>query len=407
MRLVHIQHDSLGGAEVKMSVSTVEDLWHLFNFITVGDIVRTKTVRKVVKETSTGSGASEKRVMKLNVLIQNIDFDPLGELRLSGVNRTESEFVKLNAHHTLSIRVENPQDVEVYKSEWDSLLQDRITEACNQEGKADTAAIAIDFGLANVCLVTPSLMVTKAKIECTISKKHRGSGSHRDESIGKFFQQVLDALLQHINFEIVKVVLLCSPGHVREEFMSFILTQAQRFSDVPGPMKTLLQNKSKFVLVKVSSGYKHSINEALADRNVVQRMQDAKCSNDLRVWQEFQDMMNTNPDRACYTPQYVFAAQSQGAIDKLLVSDALFRTQDVQTRRFYISLVETVKACAGHVIVFSSHHVTGEQLTRMSGIAAILRHPMPELDELEVDPNFLSSEAVNEMIREASSNSHS
>jgi hypothetical protein len=33
--------------------------------------------------------------------------------------------------------------------------------------------------------------------------------------------------------------------------------------------------------------------------------------------------------------------------------------------------------------IFSSSHVSGEQLGQMTGVAAILRFPLPELDELD------------------------
>ena len=37
----------------------------------------------------------------------------------------------------------------------------------------------------------------------------------------------------------------------------------------------------------------------------------------------------------------------------------------------------------GTVYVFSTMHVSGQQLQQVSGVAAILRYPLPDLDELE------------------------
>lgn len=39
----------------------------------------------------------------------------------------------------------------------------------------------------------------------------------------------------------------------------------------------------------------------------------------------------------------------------------------------------------GDVKIFSSLHISGEQLEQLTGIAAILRFPMPELEDDESD----------------------
>ena len=48
-----------------------------------------------------------------------------------------------------------------------------------------------------------------------------------------------------------------------------------------------------------------------------------------------------------------------------------------------MKLVESVRENGGQVYVFSSMHVSGQNLQQVSGIAAILRYPLPDLDELE------------------------
>lgn len=71
----------------------------------------------------------------------------------------------------------------------------------------------------------------------------------------KFFESVMQAVVRHVNFEIVKCVLIASPGFVKDQFFEYILQQAAKMDN-----KTLLDNKSKFLLVHSSSGFKHSLN---------------------------------------------------------------------------------------------------------------------------------------------------
>lgn len=83
----------------------------------------------------------------------------------------------------------------------------------------------------------------------------------------------------------------------------------------------------------------------------------------------------------------------------------MFRCQDVNLRKEYVNLVESVKEFGGDVKIFSSLHVSGErkfiidyvlqfliyllllELEQLTGIAAILRFPMPELEEDEESDN--------------------
>lgn len=57
---------------------------------------------------------------------------------------------------------------------------------------------------------------------------------------------------------------------------------------------------------------------------------------------------------------------------------------DVAKRRKYAALVEGVEAAGGAALVFSSMHASGEALNQLSGIAAVLRFPLPELEDQEL-----------------------
>lgn len=66
------------------------------------------------------------------------------------------------------------------------------------------------------------------------------------------------------------------------------------------------------------------------------------------------------------------------------LADKLFRINNVGKRKKYADLVEGVREAGGEALVFSSMHVSGEQLNNLSGIAAVLRFPLPELEDQEL-----------------------
>jgi protein pelota len=396
MRLKHFSDSGDEGVVMSVTVHTVEDIWHLYNLIVIGDVVRTHTVRKVIKEVGTGT-AAQQRHMVLNLRVDKpLDYDANGILRVSGVNETECEWLKLNAHHTSVIMYDPPQDVKVFKQEWDQLCSDRLREACDVDGKADSAAIIMHNGLAHIALINGAMCTLKAKVEVTIPKKGRTSAG-RDGAIGKFFRQLEEALLSNINMEKIKVVLLCSPGHVREEFLSTMLGNAAS-ADAKPELRAAMQHKAKFVMCAVSSGNYSALKEALADPAVLQRMQNTRCAADVQAWQRYQEMMNHDPDRCAYGIEGVFEALSDQCVEMLMLTDDLLRATDPRERHFFTELAHEVTDGGGTVHVMSSAHVTGEQLKAMTGVAALLRAPMPQLEDIEADDKFLSSDMVTRFL---------
>lgn len=64
----------------------------------------------------------------------------------------------------------------------------------------------------------------------------------------------MQAILRHVNFDVVKCVIIASPGFVRDQFYEYMFQTAVKTDN-----KVLLENKGKFMLVHSSSGFKHSL----------------------------------------------------------------------------------------------------------------------------------------------------
>jgi protein pelota len=142
--------------------------------------------------------------------------------------------------------------------------------------------------------------------------------------------------------------------------------------------KLVLENRAKFVLVHCSSGHKQALREVLADKAIQSKLADTRFAKESRALDKFFRTLNDVPEKAYYSYNHVKLATDLGAVSTLLVTDSLFRSADISTRRRYIKLVEDVRAQGGEVMVLSSLHVTGEQLQNVSGVAAILKFPMEE-----------------------------
>lgn len=69
-------------------------------------------------------------------------------------------------------------------------------------------------------------------------------------------------------------------------------------------------------------------------------LQDTMASREVKALAEFYEMLSNSPARAFYGPGHVAAAAELGAIQTLLISDSVFRVNDVEKRRKVTRLVE-------------------------------------------------------------------
>ena len=105
----------------------------------------------------------------------------------------------------------------------------------------------------------------------------------------------------------------------------------------------------------------------LVAQELLAQLEDTKALREVKALQTFFELLNTDQSRAFYGLKHVQAACGRGAVEELLVTDALFRSLDEATRRSYVDLVEEAKAQGANVHVFSSLHVSGEALQEVCG----------------------------------------
>jgi len=251
-----------------------------------------------------------------------------------------------------------------------------IAKACDPAASADIAAVVMNEGIANICLVTESMTLLRQKVEQAIPRKRKAAAFGHEKAMKSFFENTMQGILRHIDFNQVKVIIVASPGFIKDQFMEFVHLEAQRRE-----LREFIEHKTKFILCKSSSGHKHALNEILSDPNMAVKLADTQASRDISALNEFYNMLNVDSDRAFYGFPHVNEANERGAIQVLMVTDTLFRNADVATRKKYVKLVEDVKAGGGVVHLFSSLHSSGDQLKQLTGVAAILRFPVPDIDE--------------------------
>lgn len=132
----------------------------------------------------------------------------------------------MGAYHTLDLELN--RKFQLFKEEWDIIALERIDIACDPTQNADVAAVIMQEGLAHVCLINASMTLVRSKIDQTVPRKRRGNVTQHEKGLSRFYESVMQAILRHINFDIVKCILIASPGFVKDQFFEFMMQQATK-----------------------------------------------------------------------------------------------------------------------------------------------------------------------------------
>ena len=317
--------------------------------------------------------------MNLTIRVTKLDFDPqAGQLHVAGQVAEENKYVKLGGFHTLDLELQRNFTLEKAEG-WDSVAQDTLREAIDQDRKAQLWAVIMQEGLANICLITEHQTILRQRIEVSLPKKRAGSSDH-DKSLQRFYQTTYHSLLRQVDLADPKPLLLASPGFTASSFQQFIKTQASTSGN-----KQLQQLLPKIIVAHSASAHLHSLSEVLSSSAVMSKLSDTKFARETSLMDKFFELIRNDDARAWYGPKEVEAAVERAAVGKgggvLLISNALFRSQEIKTRQRWVKLVDEVKEQGGEVRVLSSMHESGKRLEGLGGIAAILTYPIEDLDQ--------------------------
>ncbi|KAK4281578.1 hypothetical protein QN277_013051 [Acacia crassicarpa] len=347
---------------VKIIPEEPDDLWVVYNLIANGDIVTADTTRKVHLE-STKSTASRVK-LTIPVKVTSLDFyKDSSTVRVQGRNMEANQYVAAGSFHTLTL--EKNKDFELSKKIWDLNAVTVLSEASERSSEADLAVILIQEGQAEFYLVGNGSTTLYSKIEASKTKKKSTSNV--------FFQDMFNAFVKHVDFSTIKSAMIASAGSTKDEFRRFLLSEAKRLK-----MKTIEDNKSRIVVAGCNKG---DLKEVLNDNGVMNMIKDSKVVMEIRAFRELWDLLDSNSGRACYGPKDVEAAQEMAAIETLLITDDLYRSSEIKTRDKFMNLAKSVRKGGGKVLVYSAMHVSAQQLAQLTGVAAILRFPLPDLDD--------------------------
>ncbi|KAL5709009.1 hypothetical protein ACHQM5_019746 [Ranunculus cassubicifolius] len=395
-----------GGGTVFMVPQEPDDLWSLFNCISKGDLISTGIDKRIYYQ-KTPPGAK----ILVEFYVDTFDYDHSSSvIHLHGsiISDDTPTFVRRSLRD-LEIKQNFP--CRLTKTTWSNSELDSLvtsTTSSDSSGSINEQNLAVvlipEKGLANIFLAGKSgwpKVCAKIKDECPSISAHRKAvrvswsnersradipypkqrsraiaPSLKESNNDRFFGSILTAFQEHVDFKTVKHVVIAGPGGLKEKFHSYLFTEARK-----SKLKSIMENKSRFVLVPTDSRNFKEILEMAAIKKFVKETVDVEDSN---VMDELDFLNATDADRACYGWKSVDIANKLAAIRTLLVTENLLRSPDLATRKKYGTLVESVKKSGGTTQVLYCDRESGKRLGVLTGVAAILRFRVPDLDDIEL-----------------------
>ena len=336
-----------------------DDLWTLYVVVEPGDLVEARTTREKRVE---GAKSRGRRIsVKLAVRVEKKAFDALMKrLRLLGrIERAPAEFEDdVGKHHTLSVRPGMALVLE--KERWGRFQLELIKRSCEARPKP-LMVLSIDDEDYCLALVGVRDVEVLAEGENKVAKRARAIS--KEELLKPFMLEALEALRKAWEAH-NKPIAIIGPSFERDMFSSLLKSRE------PSLAEQVVATRS------VSTGGLPGIYEALRAGILSKALSEARLVREAEAVGEVLSRLGRGDGRVAYGLGDVEKACSYGAVEKLLVLDALLRDASEEVRLRLEELMMDVEAKGGEVMIISSSHEAGKNLLSLGGVAAILRFPL-------------------------------
>jgi protein pelota len=363
---------------VTISIEAIEDFWTVANLMAIGDKVQAQIRRKLKNVRTSGRSDAETVLVRAWVKLTEIDYQPgVDEMRLRGTLCQDCEDATKGSFQRVMFAIGRPF---VLRKVWDQFYYEQLAEAANPISSASVAAVLMQSGLANLCIIGRNSTVLVKSVQKAIPKMRvHGSSGKSQEAKAKFYEMVASALIERVPVTEMKCIIVASNGFVAKEFLKYLTDhQAQlRLTDA--------FQASKFVEASVPDAQLSSLEDLLANPELDAQVMELKATVQAKAFAEFEIAMNANYELVAIGAKETLERMKAGVVAKLLVTDAWIRTLERPARIEFLALRDKIVAEGAQAVQFSEKHVSGGRLQEIGGIAAILKFPVPRTGGDEFD----------------------
>jgi protein pelota len=333
--------------EIKLIPENLDDIWHLFNVIDIGDLVRAVTFRTdEQKDDKKRMKKAEKKRMKLGVRVSEIKFHEFSDrLRIHGTIVEGPQ--DLGSYHTLNITADKMDALSIIKEEWKEHHLQRIDEAVKQRNQQILTFVSLDEDNATVAVLRQSGVQWVADIISHRSGKMFDSPDNEKE----YFGNIISVLKTNITKD--SSVVVVGPGFAKEHFVKY---GKERYPDI-------FQN---YHVHGTGEASMNGIQEAIKTGIIKQITKENRVALETEFVEKLFEEIKKD-GLATYGEKEVQNALENGAIDRLLITDTVVRTNLGE------KLLNLAKQNNSNFTIINTMHDAGKKIEGIGGVAALLR----------------------------------
>jgi protein pelota len=345
-----IIYKDLKKGEIKLRPENLDDIWHLYNIIEKGDLVRALTFRTIEdkSEDILRPKKLEKKPMKLGIRVEEIGFHEFSDrLRIHGI--IEEGPQDLGSYHTLNIDTKIKDGITIVKKEWKLHHLDRLEEAVKSSKKPSVIFVSLDDENATIAILRQSGIQKVANIESHISGKMYKTG---DKSIKDYYDEIL-GVIKNISQNGRLPIIVIGPGFHKENFVKY---GKEKISE-------LFKNA---IVCGTSTAGMNGIQEAINIGMVHKVVEENRVVYEARLVEKLLEEISKD-GLATYGKKETYDALSAGAVEILLISDGLIKTDEGE------ELLKLARQNNSKFAIINSAHEAGKKLEGLGGVGALLR----------------------------------
>ena len=333
--------------EIKLVPENLDDIWHLYNLIEEGDLIRAVTFRTDERQDDKiRSKKAEKKRMKLGIRVEKLGFHEFSDrLRIQGT--IEEGPQDLGSYHTLNIDAEKMEKFSIVKENWKPHQLERIEEAVKQRTRSVLLFVSLDEDTATIAVLRQSGIQLLAEID----SKRSGKMYESKDTDQEYYGEILSIV--KTNKSIDSPLVIIGPGFTREHFITYGKSNApELFHDC----RTHATGHPGM----------NGIHEALKTGIVEQITKENRVLIETQyIEQIFEEIKKDG--LVAYGEQAVEDALQHGAVERLLIADTLVRSK---TGEKYLIQAKNTQS---KFTIINTMHESGKKFESIGGVAALLR----------------------------------
>ena len=333
--------------EIKLMPENLDDIWHLYNVVEEGDLVRAVTFRTdEQKDDKIRSKKAEKKRMKVGIRVSEVKFHEFTDrLRIHGT--IEEGPQDLGSFHTLNIDADKMDKLSIIKEQWKDYQLQRLDDAVKLSKQAILTFVSLDDDNATIAVLRQS----GVQWITDIGSKRSGKMYESKNTENEYFGEIISVVRTNKTKDSTLVIV--GPGFTKEHFVKHGKEKEPQLFE-------------KYIVHGTGDSGMNGVQEAIKTGIIEQVTKENRVVFETGLVEKLFEEIKKD-GLATYGEKEVKNALMNGAVERLLIIDVLVRQEKGE------ELLRLAKQNSSEFTIINTMHEAGKKIEGIGGVGALLR----------------------------------